>query len=165
MAITRERAYVALGIIGAVLAAWLVDRLISIEKRRIERTVDGMRAAAARADVEKLFSFVSADYRDETFTRLELRLYADTFFAGVGPVSVGVQRIDIARTGEAAVVGLILTARAESRGYLGFFGRSAWQLDMQKERDGVWRVRRVTPLQLGERDVGGWKDVPGHGSY
>ena len=82
MNLALNQVRIALAILGAVALAMLLNRFIVTDKRRIERTVQGMADAASKGDIDLLFSFVSADYGDETMSRTHLKSLAARFLGG-----------------------------------------------------------------------------------
>ncbi len=62
MNISWNQVRIALAILGALALAMLLNRYIVTDKKRIERTVQEMAEAAAKGDIDLLFSHVSADY-------------------------------------------------------------------------------------------------------
>ena len=159
MVVTRQQAYVALGILGAVIIALLLDRLIVTDRDRIVRVIRDMCGAAGKADVDGLLAHLSQDYYDETMTPPELRKVAESFFARHGPVRVTVRGTAMSLSGRIALAEVTLFARAEDSDRGTLSGQSVWEMEFRKEADGAWRVTRIAPIQIERRGVSGWRSL------
>jgi hypothetical protein len=159
MNVTLRQARTALAILGAVVVALLLNRLVVTDKKRVERTVQEMADAAAKGDIDLLFSHISADYRDETMSRTELKSLATTFLGRFERVNPKIQRISVNVSGTLARVEVSISGSAESGGYRMPLGTSDWAVKFRKEADRVWRVTSIAPARMEGADVSGWRDV------
>jgi ketosteroid isomerase-like protein len=159
MNVTLGQARIALAILGAVVLALLLNRFVVTDKKRIERTVQEMADAAAKGDVDLLFSHISADYRDETLSRTELKSLATDFLGRFNHVNLKIQRISVNVSDTLARAEVIISGSAESGGYRMPTGTSEWAAEFRKEADGAWRVTSITPERMGGADVSDWRWV------
>ena len=158
-ALSRRQIATILIVAGAVIAAVGVEQLVVTERERILRVIAELRAAVERVDVPGIFEHVSSDYYEEAIPREQLRSLAHLFFRHYGPTRVHIFETGVNRIGDLAVVELHVSTSARPRGYASLAGQSTWELDLQKEPDGAWRVTRLVPLRIGGEDVAGWPDA------
>jgi hypothetical protein len=159
MNISLSQVRIALAILGALALALLLNHFIVTDKKRIERTVHEMADAAAKGDVDLLFSHVSADYRDETMSREQLKSLAKTLLERYEPTNAKTQLISLSITGAMAHAQVGISAGQERNGYTAWYGISEWSAEFRKDADGAWRVTSVTPARIYGRDVSGWREV------
>ena len=158
MNISLGQVRIAGAILGALAVALLLNHIIVTDKKRVERTVHEMADAAAKGDVDLLFSHVSANYRDEAMTREQLKSLAKSLLPRYQPENAKVQAISVNVTGAMAHAQVAISSREQSGGYT-WYGTSEWSAEFRKEADGAWRVTSVMPARFFGRDVSGWRDV------
>ncbi len=154
MGLTKQH-WIVIAAVAAVAVYLVVDRLVVTEKERVERAVEGLRDSVARADLRAFGEMISPGYGDESFSAEALLGAAAKFFERHGPLALTVRDMRVTVSGPSAAARASVTARSEH----GYWGRSEWQADFRKERDGQWRVVRLTPLRFGGKEAGGWGDV------
>ena len=165
VSVTYRQAGIALLILGAVVIGLIVEHLIVTERERITAIVRDVRAAVARGDIDKIFVHVSANYYDEKFSRDQLRSFAAGFFKSHDMSYVRFTETRLNRVGDIALVQARVLASAGRRGRNELFGVSEWQLQLQKEADGAWRITQMIPLKFGARAVFGWSDARKMGGF
>jgi hypothetical protein len=161
MNVALSQVRIALAILGAVALAMLLNRLIVTDKKRIERTAQEMADAAAKGDVDLLFSSISADYGDQTMTRTHLRSLATRFLGGDARANPKIQWMTVNVVGTMAHVQLGISGGG-GREYPVWSGISEWAAEFRKETDGAWRVTNITPVRILGGNVSGWGDVLRH---
>jgi hypothetical protein len=161
MNVTLRQAQIALAILGAVVVALLLNRIIVTDKKRIERTVQQMADAAAKGDVELLFSHVSADYQDEIHSRTELKSMVAAFLGHSKLVNPKIQRLTVNISGTLAHVEVSVSGAVEIGGYRVPTGVSEWSAEFRKEADRAWRVTSIAPIRIEGKEVSGWHDLKG----
>jgi ketosteroid isomerase-like protein len=159
MNVTLRQARIALAILGAVVLALLLNRLILTDKKRIERTVRDMADAVAKGDIDLLFSHISADYQDEAHSRAELESWVAAQLSRFGRVTPKIRRMTVTVSGTLARVEVSVSAGVETEGYGAMTVNSDWAADFRKESDGAWRVTSITPVRIEGREVSGWRDM------
>jgi hypothetical protein len=152
---------IALAILGAVALAMLLNRFIVTDKRRIERTAQGMADAASKGDIDLLFSFVSADYGDETMSRTHLKALATRFLGGYDHANPKIRWMSVKVVGPLAHVHVGISESGRE-GYPLWLGTSEWAAEFRKEADGAWRVTKITPVRVWGGNVSSWGDVTRH---
>lgn len=155
MALTKTQIIVIVAVVMAAAAYWAVDRFVVTEKKRVGEAVEQLRDSVARGDLRAFAACISTSYSDDSFSADKLLSLAAKFFETRGATDVTLHDKRIAVNGTAASVRGSVTIRTQN----GYWGRSEWQVDFQKESDGVWRVIRLTPLRFGGKDVTGWGDA------
>lgn len=163
--ITRRQLYAALVILALIIGAVVLERVVVTDRERIEATIDAMRDAAGRADVEALLSGVSEDYYDEMLGREGLRALAENYFERYGRTGVRILSRAVSLRGDEGAVEMRVFARAERGANGGEFGRSTWLILLQKESDGVWRIIRVEPISWEGREVQSWSALRRWGGF
>ena len=159
MNITLRQTWIALAILGAVVLALLLNRLIVTDKKRIERTVQEMADAVAKGDIDLLFSHISEDYRNDTQSRTELRSLVTAALGRFEHVNPKIQRVPVNISGMLAHVEISVSGSVESGGARMPMGTSEWVAEFRKEADQAWRVTSITPVRVEGRDVSSWHDV------
>jgi len=154
MTLTRERLVLIGVVVVAALAGLLIELAVVTDRERIERVIGEMAEAAARADVPRLFAYVSEDYSDRDISRDALRVLTDAVFNHYGPIRVSVRRMSVNVVQDTAAVELSVWAE-DGAGAL--YGSSSWALEMAREPDGAWRVTRAVPLRIGGTELDGWR--------
>ena len=153
LALTRKQLLSVLLIVGAGLAALLIDHLIVTEKERIEGIIRELRLAAEQADADMMVEGFSGNFDAEGISRGDLRLMAQRFFEVHGPVQFRRFEARINRTGRTALAEIHASVDTENHPAARLRGRSVWQLEFQKESDGAWRIADLTPLYIGGQEV------------
>lgn len=155
MALTKRQIIVIAVIVASVAGYFILDRVIVTAKERVEAAVETLRDSVARGDARAFAACISSAYYDETLSAAQLIAAASKFFESHGALEVTVQGMRVTVAGASAAARVSATVRGEH----GYWGRTEWQVDFQKERNGDWRVVRLSPLRLGAKDVNGWGDV------
>jgi ketosteroid isomerase-like protein len=161
MDVSRNQVRIALTIFGAVVLAMLLNRYIVTDKKRIERTMQDMADAAAKRDVDLLFSHVSADFGAEAMTRTHLRSLAEKLLSGDSPAKPRIQWMSVNVSGAQARVQLSVSDGA-TREYAGWSGATEWAAEFRKEADGAWRVTSLMPVRIFGREISNWRDATRH---
>jgi len=159
MNVTLGQVRIALGILGAVVLAVLLNRFIVTDKKRVERTVQEMADAAAKGDIDLLFSHISADYRDDTQTRAELQSRATAYLGRYVRVNPKIQWLTVNVVGSLAHVEVGISGSAVTEGRPVEMGTTEWAVEFRKEPDRAWRVTSITPMRMFGREVSGWREV------
>lgn len=155
MTLTKTQIIVIAAIAAAVVAYLVVDRFVVTEKKRVAAAVEQLRDSVARGDLRAFAACISPSYSDDSFTADQFLAMAAKFFQTHGAINVSLNDTRIAVNGSSAGARVAATISSQQ----GYWGRSQWQVDFQKERDGVWRVIRLTPLRFGGKDATGWGDA------
>jgi len=158
MNVALSQVRIALAILGAVALAMLLNRLIVTDKKRIERTAQEMADAAAKGDVDLLFSSISADYGDQTMTRTHLRSLATRFLGGDARANPKIQWMTVNVVGTMAHVQLGISGGG-GREYPVWSGISEWAAEFRKEADRAWRLTSLTLLRVEGANFSGWREV------
>jgi len=155
----RRHVAAAATFVGVVVLIFIGDWLIVTDGERIDATVRALRAAVERGDAQALMARVSHDFRNRGgLTREDLAGIAEDFFSLYGPVEFHRFRFDRNRAGDITVVAVSAIVSVD-KGRAGT-GSSAWELELKKEADGVWRVTDLAPMRLDGRDTDGWNALP-----
>jgi hypothetical protein len=150
---------IALGILGAVVLGLLLNRLVVTDKKRIERTVHEMADAAAKGDLDLLFSHISADYHDDSLSRTGLKSLATTYMDRYESADPRIQWITVIVEGSMAHVQLGVSGGNTRGGYPAWYGTSEWSAEFRKESDRAWRMTSLKPARMYGREVSNWRDV------
>jgi hypothetical protein len=150
------RALIAAGLAAAVVA---VEWLWVTDSERIEHVVYGLRDAVASSDVERVLSYMAPDVQ---YVRGETSLDGEATRSFIR-ANLERARFDIVR-----VSGLETSAAEQSRRgtakfhvlskgtmdtsigtvNIGTTADSLWSLGFRETQPGVWKVNRITPMQL-----------------
>jgi len=167
---TQQGKYLIRALIAAGLAAVVVvvEWLWVTDNERIEQVVYGLRDAVANSDVEGVLGYMAPEVQyvrgetalDDEATRgfirgnLERARFDIVRVSGL-ETSVGEQ----SRRGTAKFHVLSKGTMETSMGTvnIGTTADSLWSLGFQETRPGVWKVNRITPMQLPR----GALEVPG----
>ncbi|MGD1000216.1 MAG: hypothetical protein ABSA67_05900 [Candidatus Brocadiia bacterium] len=160
MNISWNQVRIALAILGAMALAMLLNRYIVTDKKRIERTVQEMADAAAKGNIDLLFSNISADFDTEAMSREHLKSLAERFLSD-GSASGKIQWMTVNVSGAQARVQLSVSGSTR-REYPVWSGALEWAAEFRKEADGAWRVTSLTPVRIYGREISGWRDVTRH---
>lgn len=158
MTVTRKELIIGLVVVCSVVLAVLIDWLVKSDSEKIVSAINDIRAAAAQGEVEGVFHHISQDYSDEEVAREQLVSLGRRCFEIYGPIRVNILSIQKNISGRIALtrVKIAVSARdARGQGAV----TSTWELSWRKERDGAWRVRGLTPLKVGDREIDGWDYV------
>jgi len=145
---------------GVVLVTLAVDWWVVTDDERIARLMDDLESAVERGDANALMQYVSEDYASTGMTRDSLSVLAAAFFDRYGAVQLSGYQYHINRSGDLAIVGVAALATPMDSGSAGWYGRSVWELQLQKDADREWRITSLTPLRIGQREVDGWDKLP-----
>ncbi len=159
MNVSSGQLRLALGILGAVALALLLNRYIETDKKRIERTVHEMADAAAKGDLDLLFSHISADYRDESQSRADLKSLATAYMDRYESANPKIQWTTVNVQGAMAHVQLSVSGGNNRGEYPMWYGNSEWSAEFRKEADGAWRLTSLMPARMFGRDVSGWHEA------
>jgi hypothetical protein len=151
---------IGLVILGAVILALLLNWLIVTDKRRIERTLQAMADATGKGDVDLLFSHISADYRDDNFSRKDLKAMATDFLGRVVGVKPKIRGMTVNVSDTLARVEMRVSGTLENGDQQVPMGNSEWAVELRKEPGGIWRVTSIAPVRFWGRQVTGWHDLP-----
>lgn len=164
LVVLARRHLIAAGVLAAIALALIVgDWLIVSEEEQVHAVVDRLRDAVEREDPHALMEEVSGDFQSESgMTREALPVLAKQFFDFYGAVEFIRFRSAVNRSGDIAVAQIsAYVSSGGGRGAEG--GHSIWDIELQKESDGAWRVTDIAPVQINGRDVATWRDVGGMG--
>ena len=160
MRVTQQGKYLVRAMIAAGLAAVvvLVEWLWVTDNERIEQVVYGLRDAVANSDVDGVLSYMTPDV---------LYVKGDMAMDGEATRSLIEANLSRARFEIVRISGLETNAGEQSRrGTAAFrvlakgnmdtsmapvtFGTadSSWSLGLQETAPGVWKVNRITPVQI-----------------
>jgi hypothetical protein len=166
MRATQQGKYLVRAVIAATLAAAVVvaEWLWVTDNERIEQVVYGLRDAVANSDVEGVLAHMTPDVM---YLKGEMALDGEAT-RGLIRDNLSRARFEIVR-----ITNLETNAAKQSRRGTATFGaffkgtadtsmasmnfgstNSIWSLGLQETEPGVWRVNRITPVQ-----------VPGEGLY
>jgi hypothetical protein len=159
MNVTSSQVRIALGILAAVAIGLLLNRIIVTDKKRVERTIEAMADAAAKGDVDRLFTNISQDYRDELMSRSDLKTMTMEFF-GRARVNPKIQRMAVTVSGTLARAELTVSGSMEEGKSNMPMGTSEWVGEFRKEADRTWRLTSITPVRIWGRSISGWRDMP-----
>jgi ketosteroid isomerase-like protein len=162
MNIPLSQVRIALAILAALALALLLNHYVVTDKKRIERTVQEMADAAAKGDLDPLFSHVSADYHDDAMSRDQLRSLAKSALERYERADATVELVSVNVTGSLAHAQVSISAGGQRSGYMPWDGTSEWSAEFRKEADGAWRLTSVAPTRIYGRQVSGWRDVLRH---
>jgi hypothetical protein len=158
--VTQQGKYMIRALFAAGLAAAvvLVEWLWVTDTERIEQVVYGLRDAVANSDVERVLSCMAPDVQ---YVRGDTSL-DDEATRGFIRDTLGRARFDIVR-----ISGLETTAAEQSRRGTAQFhvfakgtmdtsmatvtigsADTLWSLGLRETQPGVWKVNRITPMQL-----------------
>ena len=159
MNLKLRQIWIGLAILGALVAALLLNLLVVTDHERVTKVIRSMAEAAGRADVDALLSHVAADYADDLQDRVGLQASAERLFSRYGPLRVTIQRMTVNVSGRLASVEVTLSGRGVYRGRSESLGVSVWTIQLRKDDDGVWRVTHTTPRWLWENEIGSWREL------
>jgi hypothetical protein len=167
--VTQQGKYLIRALIAAGLAAAvvLVEWLWVTDSERIEQVVYGLRDAVANSDVERVLSYMAPDVQ---YVKGETSLDGETT-RGFIRANLERARFEIVR-----ISGLETSAAEQSRRGTAQFhvlakgtmdasiatmnigtADSLWSLGLRETQPGIWKVNRITPMQVPR----GALDVPG----
>lgn len=158
--LTLRKIWIVLAIPCALAAALLLNRVVPSDKTRVEWVVESMVGEAGQADVDALFTHIAADYQDDVHGRKELQALAERVFSTYRLLRLRIQRMAVSTSGRLASVEVSLSARGSDENRNETEGTSAWNVQLRKDPDKVWRVTRITPLRLWETDIPSWRQLP-----
>jgi hypothetical protein len=163
MRATQQGKYLVRAVIAATLAAavLVVEWLWVTDNERIEQVVYGLRDAVANSDAEEVLSYMTPDV---------MYVRGDTTIEGEATRSLIRDNLSRVRFDLVRISGLETNAAEQSRRGTARFSalfkgtadsstpvgtvNSIWSLGLQETGPGVWKVNRITPVQ-----------IPGDGLY
>ncbi len=159
--VTQQGKYLIRALIAAGLAAAvvLVEWLWVTDGERIEQVVYGLRDAVANSDVERVLGYMAPDVQyvrdesalDEAATREFIRANLERVRFDL--VRVSGLRVNVAEqsrrgTAEFHVLSKGTLDTAAGKVPVGTRADSLWSLGLRETGPHVWKVNRITPMQL-----------------
>lgn len=160
---TQQGKYLVRAAIAGALAVAVVavEWLWVTDNERIEQAVYGLRDAVAASDVDAVLDYMTPDVMYvKGDIALEGEATRDLISGNLSRVRFDLVRVTNLRTNAAqqsrrgtATFGAFFKGTADSSATIGSFN-SIWSLGFQETGPGVWKINRITPVQ-----------VPGDGLY
>ncbi len=159
--VTQQGKYLVRALVAAGLAAAVVvvEWLWVTDNERIEQVVYGLRDAVAHSDVEGVLSYMAPDVQyirgetslDDEATRGFIRANLERARFDIVRISgLETSAAEQARRGTATFHVFSKGTMDTSMGTvsIGSTADSLWSLGLRETQPGVWKVNRITPMQL-----------------